>query len=128
MDQNDFHQILSHLDYNKDSRISINDFIAASMDIQTILTKNKIDGIFKEFDISGRGNISGEDIKITFSKFGKIVSDEEVEVIMGKYDTDGDYHLSLDEFKSIFALHKSERDQSRKEVEEEGQGGKFDET
>ena len=33
MDSNDLHQILSHLDYNKDSKISINDFIAASMDI-----------------------------------------------------------------------------------------------
>ena len=75
------------------------------------MTKNKIDGIFKEFDKSGRGKISGDDIKVTFSKFGKIVSDEEVEIMMAHHDLDGDYHLSLDEFKSIFDLHKSKRDQ-----------------
>ena len=50
MDEKDFKQILSHLDYNQDSRISINDFIAASMDIQIILTREKVDQIFKEFD------------------------------------------------------------------------------
>lgn len=77
------------------------------MDIQTILTREKIEQVFKEFDKSGDGKISSEEIKIMFSKFGKKVTDDEIDNIINHYDCDGDHHLSIDEFKSIFDLHKS---------------------
>jgi Ca2+-binding EF-hand superfamily protein len=71
------------------------------------LTREKVDQIFKEFDNKQVGQISVDDIKTTFSKFGKTVSDEEIDIIMSHHDCDGDYKLSVDEFKSIFDLHKS---------------------
>lgn len=43
MKKEDFVSILNHIDYGEDSKISYQEFLNASIDISTLITKEKID-------------------------------------------------------------------------------------
>jgi Ca2+-binding EF-hand superfamily protein len=54
--------------------------------------------LFKTFDIDNRGQISRDNLKVAFSKFGKNVSEEEIDEIMKIHDSDGGGTVDLEEF------------------------------
>ena len=56
--------------------------MAATIDVSKFLTSEKLEAIFKTFDINNSGELTAEDFKIAFSKFGKELSNEEVIEIM----------------------------------------------
>ena len=71
-------EIIHNLDYAKNHKINYTEFIAASINVSTYLTEEKLDALFNTFDVDGSGQITGRNIKDAFSKFGREVSDEEV--------------------------------------------------
>ena len=76
MTKQDFDTIMKKCDTDHDSKINYNEFLAASVDITTILTKEKLASIFAQFDSDGDGLISQENIQTAFSKFGVEISEE----------------------------------------------------
>jgi Ca2+-binding EF-hand superfamily protein len=73
--------------------------LAATISVQSILTHDRLDALFKQFDIDNKNEITSENIKDAMAKLGKVVSDEEMEEIMRKHDVSGDKAISFDEFK-----------------------------
>ena len=49
------------------------------MDLTKYLTKDKINAMFATFDVDGSGEITRENIKQAFSKFGREVSKKEID-------------------------------------------------
>ena len=54
--------------------------------------------MFRTFDIDNQGQISRENFKVAFSKFGKNVSEDELDEIMKIHDLDGGGTVDLEEF------------------------------
>jgi Ca2+-binding EF-hand superfamily protein len=69
--------------------------------VQKFLTHQKLEAIFRQFDIDGNNQITKENIKDAMTKMGREISDEEINEIMRKHDSSGDQAISLDEFKKM---------------------------
>ena len=52
------------------------------MNINDLLTDEKIDALMQQFDLDGDKEITREEIKRSFTKFGKDLSESEIEEIM----------------------------------------------
>ncbi len=52
------------------------------------MTEERLEAIFKTFDLDHTGEISAQNIKDAFSKFGREVTDAEIEEIMLQHDED----------------------------------------
>ncbi len=69
--------------------------------MQKFLTHQKLEAIFRQFDIDGNNQITKESIKDAMTKMGREISDEEINEIMRKHDSSGDQAISLEEFKKM---------------------------
>lgn len=69
--------------------------------MQKFLTHQKLEAIFRQFDIDGNNQITKENIKEAMTKMGREISDEEINEIMRMHDSSGDQAISLDEFKKM---------------------------
>ena len=58
MTQEEIQQIMDNLDYDKNSKINYNEFLAASINVQEHMSKKKLDSIFSQFDNDGSGQIT----------------------------------------------------------------------
>ena len=65
--------------------------------------------MFNIFDIAGSGEITRDNIKDAFTKFGKEIDDEEIDQIMNEHDLDASNTISLKEFQEIFGKDGRER-------------------
>ena len=71
------------------------------MDLEKLLTKEKLQAIFNQFDIDHSGKINFQDIKVAFTKFGRDLPDDEVHKILKQHDADQNEEIDLEEFKSM---------------------------
>ena len=94
-------EIIAELDYNHNGKINFTDFIAATTDVRKYLTPEKLEAIFKPFDVEGSGIITPPQIEDAFSKFGREISQTELIEMFKEHDTDGEPGLSLQEFKQM---------------------------
>jgi Ca2+-binding EF-hand superfamily protein len=69
--------------------------------VQKFLTHQKLEAIFRQFDIDGNNQITKENIRDAMTKMGREISEEEINEIMRKHDSSGDQAISLDEFKKM---------------------------
>lgn len=67
--------------------------------MQTFLTNERLEALFKQFDIDETSYISRQNIKDSFSKLGKEVSDQELDDIMKNHDRTHDGVIHFEEFK-----------------------------
>jgi Ca2+-binding EF-hand superfamily protein len=58
--------------------------------------------LFKTFDIDETGQISRQNIKEAFTKFGKEVTEEELDEIMKEHDTSRGNSITMGEFVAMF--------------------------
>lgn len=72
------------------------------MDLTSYLTADKIRALFATFDVDGTGEITKENIKKAFTKFGREITEEEINTIMKAHDNDEGKTISMDEFKAMF--------------------------
>ena len=68
--------------------INYSEFISATIDLSKYLTDEKLDALFKDFDVDNSGSIAAKEIKDAFSRFNREVSDEEVAEIFKQHDKD----------------------------------------
>ena len=58
--------------------INYTEFIASTINVQSYLTEAKLDSLYAAFNVDGNGEISNEDLKNAFTKFGKNVTEQEL--------------------------------------------------
>ena len=63
--------LLNKLDFAQNGRINYTEFLAATINVQSYLTDEKLDALFNSFDVEGKGKITKENIMFVFEKFGK---------------------------------------------------------
>ena len=95
-------EIIKNLDLAKNGVINYSEFLSATIDINSILTQQKVQALFRTFDIDNTGQISKENIKTAFTKFGKEVTDEEIDEIMREHDTSKGNSITQAEFVAMF--------------------------
>lgn len=57
--------------------------------------------LFKSFDLDNTGRITADNLKDAFTKFGRKISDEEINTIMKEHDIDNEGTLDLEEFSQM---------------------------
>lgn len=92
---------MEELDYNGNQVINYTEFLAATISVQKFLTHQKLEAIFRQFDIDGNDKITKQNIKDAMAKMGHEISDEELNDIMRKHDSSDDQAIQLDEFKKM---------------------------
>ena len=74
-------QIVENLDYAHNEKINYTEFMAASIDVRQIVSKDedKLAAIFNQFDIDNSGQITRENLKKAFSKYGREITDADLD-------------------------------------------------
>ena len=91
--------MMREVDRSKTSKISFDDFIfALGKRSQDPHSAGDTEKAFKLFDSNGDGLISPADIKAMLDRFGEVVTDKEVELIVSELDSDGDGQLHYQDF------------------------------
>jgi Ca2+-binding EF-hand superfamily protein len=49
----EFDHIIKELDYNGNEKINYSEFLAATLSVQTILTHQKFEALYRQFDVDG---------------------------------------------------------------------------
>lgn len=70
------------------------------------LTKNQIRSRFHDADMNGNGTLSPKEFKRVLKSFEMELPDAEIEILMERFDVDGDGDIDIDEF---FAFIESEQ-------------------
>lgn len=69
--------------------------------MQKILSHQKFEALYRQFDVDGNDKITRENIKDAMFKLGKEITDQDVDQIMNKHDANKDGFLSMEEFKTM---------------------------
>lgn len=70
-EDHDIEEVIQSLDTHNNNQISYSEFLAATIDINELMTEKKLQSIFQSFDCDGCGHISKQDIIVAFSKKGR---------------------------------------------------------
>jgi len=99
----DIEGILLSVNNSGNQMINYTEFIAATIDLQNLLTDEKLWSLFDNFkDSEEEGQISAKSLQKAFGRLGIKKDDKEVKEILADHDIDNDGKLSFEEFKSIF--------------------------
>lgn len=78
MSNKQLNHLFENLDNNENNKIDYTEFIMSTIDLDKFLTEDKINAIFNCFDLDHSGSLNFLSIKNAFTKFGKEISDDEV--------------------------------------------------
>ena len=81
--------------------INYSEFLAATVSVKQILTHEKLEALFIQFDIESRNQITAENIIETLKKMGRDITVKEIQEIMNKHDKSNDGAIQFDEFKMM---------------------------
>lgn len=101
MGQQEINDIIKELDFAENKRINYSEFIAATINVTEYLSDERLAAIFNQFDIDNSGKITKENLRQAFSKYGREITDKDIEDILSKHDIAGDKAISLEEFKIL---------------------------
>lgn len=73
------------------------------MDIKKVLAEgdDHLRGVFNSLDVDNSGFITRENIKLAFSKYGREITDKEIDLILKKHDTKHNNVIDFEEFKAM---------------------------
>jgi Ca2+-binding EF-hand superfamily protein len=90
---------------DKNDKINYSEFIAASINVREIVSKDEkiLQAIFNSFDVDNTGFITSENLKVAFSKYGRVITDAEIADIIKKHDSvnSKDGQIDFEEFKEM---------------------------
>ena len=99
----DLKSLIETLDYAQNDKINYTEFIAATLDVKSIISKDekKLLGIFNTFDVDNTGYISKENMKVAFSKYGREITDDEIINVLKQHDKAQNDRIDFTEFKQM---------------------------
>jgi calcium-dependent protein kinase len=92
--------IMRNVDTDGSGYIDYSEFITASMNRRTLLSKQNLNAAFESFDQDHNGTISVDEVKAVLGRFTE-ASDDIWRQIVAKVDKDGNGILDLKEFKDM---------------------------
>lgn len=101
MTKDEINKIIKELDFADNKRINYSEFIAATINVSEYLSEERLQAIFNQFDIDNSGKITKENLKQAFSKYGREITDSDIDQILSKHDLAGDKAISYPEFKKM---------------------------
>jgi len=81
---------MNEIDYKGNHLINYSEFLAATIDVKQVLTEERLNQLFLQFDVNNNGAITKEDLKAAFQKLGKSITDKEINEILASHDTSKD--------------------------------------
>ena len=91
--------MIDNLDRAKNKKINFSEFLSATIDLNSFLTEDRISALFSAIDVDQTDQITMENIRAAFAKFGREVSEEELNEIMEEHDTEKTGYIDFKEFK-----------------------------
>ena len=71
-------EMIDQMDYHNNKKINYSEFLAATIDVRTFLTEDRLKAVFSQFDTDGSGKITEENIYLAMQKLGKEIDREEI--------------------------------------------------
>ncbi len=68
-------EIIQNLDYSGNHKINYSEFLAATISVQKFLTHQKLEALFRQFDVDGKNEITPDNIRDAMAKLGREISD-----------------------------------------------------
>jgi calcium-dependent protein kinase len=96
-------KIMESCDLDGNGTIDYNEFLAATMNRNKILSKTNLEAAFAAFDKDGSGKISADEIMMIFNKSGNLEDKARIQKIIDEADENGDGEISFDEFKVLMS-------------------------
>ena len=90
LSDDEINNMIAELDFAENKRINYSEFIAATINLEEYLSDERLQAIFNQFDIDNSGKITRANLKQAFSKYGREISDEDMDDILAKHDIAGD--------------------------------------
>ena len=100
--KSDIQDMITEVDYHGNGKINYSEFLSATIDVRTFLTKHKLRAIFSQFDTDNSGKITAENIYFAMQKLGQEIPKQEIVEMIESHDIKGDGVLSFEEFECIF--------------------------
>ena len=85
--ETDIDQIMLKVDYKGNNMINYTEFLAATIELQDILTDDKLLDLFKYFDSDSQGYITEDNIREVMVQAGRPISDEKLRAMMKEHDS-----------------------------------------
>ena len=102
VEQEEIDNILNEIDYDGNGSINYSEFLAATLPIENYVTQEQLQALFQQFTGAGDKEITAENLKDGFIKFGwSGTTEEEIEQIMNQHDLDKNLLISYKEFCEI---------------------------
>ena len=93
-------KIMSQVDTDGSGEIDYTEFVAAAMNKNKLLSKERLEAAFKAFDIDGSGSISADELKVILGKYHSYGDDIWADIIR-EVDQNGDGVIDLREFSEM---------------------------
>lgn len=90
-------EILKNMDQDKSGYIEFEEFLRATLKVETLVTEQNLKMAFKFYDKDKSGKLSSEEIKIILGDNNS----EHIKAIIDEVDINKDGHISFEEFKSL---------------------------
>eukprot|EP01015_Nassula_variabilis_P004025 TRINITY_DN1276_c0_g1_i1.p1 TRINITY_DN1276_c0_g1~~TRINITY_DN1276_c0_g1_i1.p1 ORF type:complete len:159 (-),score=26.13 TRINITY_DN1276_c0_g1_i1:118-594(-) len=94
-------KIMDAVDSNKSGVIDYTEFVTASINRQKMLTKKRLEAVFKIFDKDGNGSITPQELKAILGSQSNQLNNELLDQIIGEVDENNDGEISYKEFKEM---------------------------
>lgn len=93
-------RIMNEVDINKSGEIDYSEFISATLNRNTLLSKQRLETAFKAFDLDNSGAIDADELKMVLGKYHQY-DDSFWQELIKECDTNGDGVIDLAEFTKM---------------------------
>jgi len=117
---NEFNKIMSNVDADKNDAIEYEEFIAATINLEELLTDENLRIAFNSFDKDGSHELSADEIKSALGLIEEETGKNVINEIIKEIDLNGDGLISFEEFKHLMlkVLQKPENKNGKIELKE----------
>jgi calcium-dependent protein kinase len=120
MSDNEFNKIMSNVDADKNDAIEYEEFIAATINLEELLTDENLRIAFNSFDKDGSHELSADEIKGALGLIEEETGKNVINEIIKEIDLNGDGLISFEEFKHLMlkVLQKPEKINGKKDIKD----------
>ena len=117
---NEFNKIMSNVDADKNDAIEYEEFIAATINLEELLTDENLRIAFNSFDKDGSHELSADEIKGALGLIEEETGKNVINEIIKEIDLNGDGLISFEEFKHLMlkVLQKPEKINGKKDIKD----------